>query len=186
MINLCFKTTKLADVISCLDSYRRLVARVDRTLDRVRSRYPDDIACTKGCDCGCRNISIFPLEAIAVVMAVWRLPAETAAAVRRRAATHSMWDCPLHAAKTCQIYPFRPMICRTHGFPLSTVFNGRPSIGCCRRNFKNGPPIPHDAVIDLDRINSSLRAINAAITGRLSLQVPARLPISAAVLIEFR
>ena len=63
-MNLRFKTTILTDVSSCLESYRRLVDRVDRMLDGVRSRYPDDIACAKGCDCGCRNISIFPVEAL--------------------------------------------------------------------------------------------------------------------------
>jgi Fe-S-cluster containining protein len=186
MMNLRFKTTITADVNSCLEPYRRLVARVDRMLDGVRSRYPDDIACARGCDCGCRNISIFPVEALSVAMASLNLPTATAAAVRRRAATPSMWDCPLHTEKTCQIYPFRPMICRTHGFPLRTFFNGQPSIGCCRQNFKNETQIPQDAIIDLDRINSSLRAINAAITGRLGLQGLARPSISAAVLIEFR
>ena len=185
-MNLRSTTTILTDVNSCLESYRRLVDRVDRMLDGVRSRYPNDIACAKGCDCGCRNLSIFPVEALSVAMALSDLPASTAADIRQRALTHSMWDCPLQEEKACEIYPFRPMICRTHGFPLRTFFNGRPSIGCCRRNFKNGPPIPNDAIIDLDRINKSLRAVNAAITGQLGQQVPARLSISAAALIELR
>ena len=181
-----FKTKTAAEINSCLNSYRDLLARVDRRLDDVRSRYPSEIACRKGCDCGCRNLSIFPIEALSVAMAIRDLPAGAADDIRQRACGHSQWDCPLHEKGACRLYPFRPIICRTHGFPLQTLFNGRPSIGFCRHNFKNRrSAVPHDAIIDLDGINSSLRAVNAALTGLHAFQVPDRLSISAAVLLEF-
>lgn len=171
---------------NCLRPYRDLLARVDRLLDDVRCKYPADIACRKGCDCGCRNLSIFPIEALSIFMAMQELPAEAAAAIRQRAAAHSIWNCPLLEDRACGLYPFRPMICRTHGFALQTIYNGRRSIGCCRRNFKNRPDIPQDAVLDLDWINNSLRAVNAALVQHLTRQMPARLSIAAAVHLRLR
>jgi Fe-S-cluster containining protein len=171
---------------SCLKPYRDLVARVDRLLDDVRCKYPADIVCHKGCDCGCRNLSIFPIEALSIFMAIRELPANAAAAVRQRAETHTIWDCPLLEDRACGLYPYRPIICRTHGLPLQTIYNGRPSIGYCRRNFENRSAIPRDAVIDLDWINNSLRAVNAALVQHLTRQMPARLSIAAAVHLRLR
>ncbi|MBW2432251.1 MAG: YkgJ family cysteine cluster protein [Deltaproteobacteria bacterium] len=175
-----------APIHDCLSAYRDLVARVDRLLGDVRCRYPADIACHKGCDCGCRNLSIFPIEALSIWLAIRELPAKTATIIRQRAAANTIWDCPLLEDRACGLYPFRPIICRTHGLPLQTIYNGRPSVGYCRRNFKNRPAIPPDAVIDLDWINDSLRAVNAALAPHIPRQMPVRLSIAAAVLLRFR
>ncbi|MGD8961081.1 MAG: hypothetical protein PVH43_01130 [Desulfobacterales bacterium] len=66
---------------SCLKPYRDLVARVDRLLGDLRFKYPADIACHKGCDCGCRNLSIFPIEALSIFMAIRQLATKAAAAI---------------------------------------------------------------------------------------------------------
>jgi hypothetical protein len=84
-----------SQIHDCLSSYRDLVARVDRLIGDVRCRYPADIACHRGCDCGCRNLSIFPIEALSIWLAIRELPAETAAIIRQRAAASKIWDCPL-------------------------------------------------------------------------------------------
>lgn len=170
----------------CLKPYRELVAKVDRVLDDVRRKYPSDIACHKGCDCGCRNLSIFPIEALSIFMAIRQMPPKAAAAFLQRTEAHRFQDCPLLQDRTCGLYPFRPIICRTHGLPLQTIYRGRPSIGYCRRNFINRPAIPRDAVIDLDRINNALRTVNAALAQHLSRQMPARLSIQAAVQLRLR
>lgn len=171
---------------SCLKPYRDLVARVNRLLGDLRLKYPADIACHKGCDCGCRNLSIFPIEALSIFMAIRQLPTKAAAAIRQRAKANSIWDCPLFEDRACVLYPYRPIICRTHGLPLQTIYNGRPSIGYCRHNFQNRPAIPPDAVIDLDSINNSLRAVNAALALHLARQMPARLSIAATVHLSLR
>lgn len=170
----------------CLKPYRELVAIVDRLLDDVRRKYPSDIACHKGCNCGCRNLSIFPIEALSIFMAIRQMPPKAAAAILQRTEAHRFQDCPLLQDRTCGLYPFRPIICRTHGLPLQTIYRGRPSIGYCRRNFVNRPAIPRDAVIDLDWINNALRTVNAALAQHLSRQMPARLSIQAAVQLRLR
>ena len=172
----------------CLTPYRELVFDVDRHLERIQRRYARQIACHKGCACGCRNLSISSMEALSLAGAVQDLPRETAAKIKVRAAAVSFWECPLLEEQACRLYPFRPMICRTHGFPLQTIFNGRSSIGRCRRNFKNISSIPGDAVIDLDKINLTLRAINTSVMDKTAhvLQLPDRLTISEAIQLEIR
>ncbi len=169
----------------CLIPYGDLLAAVDRTIDRIRRRYSVHIACRKGCACGCRNLTIFPVEALSLIRALQDLPAAAAARIRKRAAAARVWDCPLHEDRACSLYPFRPLICRTHGFPLQTIYNQRLSIGYCRHNFKNMPSIPADAVVDLDQINGALRAINASAVNEVAsvLQLPERLSIAEAVLL---
>ena len=169
----------------CLIPYRDLLNRVDRLLCRIRRRYSAQIACHKGCACGCRNLSIFPIEALSLANALQDLPAGTAAGMRKRAATASFWDCPLLEDRVCNLYAFRPLICRTHGFALQTIYHQQLSIAHCRHNFKNMSPIPDDAVIDLDHINGALRAINSSAVSEMLhiLQLPDRLSIADALLL---
>ena len=172
----------------CLTPYRELVSDVDRHLNRIQHRYAGHIACHMGCACGCRNLSISFMEALSLANAVQDLPRETAAKIKMRAAAVSFWECPLLEERACRLYPFRPMICRTHGFPLQTIFNGRSSIGHCRHNFKNISSIPEDAVIDLDKINRMLRAINTSVMDKSAhvMPLPDRLTISEAIQLEIR
>ena len=165
--------------------YRELLMRVDRLLYHIRRRYAAQIACHKGCGCGCRNLSIFPIEALSLANALQDLPAEAAGRIRKRAATASFGDCPLLEDRACNLYMFRPVICRTHGFALQTIYNERLSIGYCRHNFKNMSPIPDDAVIDLESINGALRTINASAVSEMAhvLQLPDRLSIAEALLL---
>jgi len=169
----------------CLVPYRDLLTTVDRLLYRIRHRYSAQIACHKGCACGCRNLSIFPIEALSLANALQDLPAGTVAGMRKRAAAASFWDCPLLEDRACNLYAFRPLICRTHGFALQTIYNQQLSIGHCRHNFKNMSPIPDDAVIDLDHINGALRAINSSAVSEMphALQLPDRLSIADALLL---
>ena len=179
-----FKLNGAVDINKHLMNYRDLLARVDQLLDCVQRQYSSQILCHKGCDCGCRNLSVFPIEALFLVNAIQDLPEESGAKIRQRAALASFWDCPLQENRACSLYTFRPIICRTHGFPLLTHYKGQPSIGYCRNNFKDMSVIPDDAIIDLDNINRALRAINSSIVGELAhvMQLPERLSIAEAVL----
>lgn len=169
----------------CLIPYRDLLTTIDQRLDCIRRRYSAQIACHKGCNCGCRNLSIFPIESLSLARAMQDLPAGTAARIRKRAANASVWECPLLEDRACKLYAFRPVICRTHGFPLQTIYNQQLSIGHCRHNFKNMASIPDDAVIDLDRINGALRTINASAVSEMThvLQLQDRLTIAESLLL---
>ena len=183
--NKMMKSGRKSHLNECLIPYRELLTAVDRLLDRIRQRYPAQIACRKGCACGCRNLSIFPIEALSLNHALEKLPPGTAAAIRERAATVSFWDCPLLEDRACILYAFRPLICITHGFPMQTIYHHQVSIGHCRHNFKNISTIPDDAIIDLDHINAALRTINASAVREMTgnRQLPGRLSIAEALLL---
>ncbi len=180
------KLKPTGDINKSLMVYRRLVVRVDRMVHYIRRKYSVHIACHKGCACGCRNLSILPIEALSLYGALQDLPWPLIATIRKRAAAVSIWDCPLQRKGACSLYAFRPIICRTYGYPLLTHYQGRSSIGYCRHNFKKMPSIPADAVIDLEKINGRLRVINASALGEADriLQLPDRLSISKAIMLE--
>ncbi len=171
------------DINKSLLNYRHLLAGVDQLLGSIQRKYSDHIVCHKGCGCGCRNISIFPVEALSLAVALQALPEAVIAKFRSRAASASFWDCPLLEDRACSMYAFRPIICRTHGFPLQTIYKERSSIGYCRYNFKDMSSIPDDAIIDLGSINDTLRGINAAAVDELAhiLKLSDRLSIAEAV-----
>jgi Fe-S-cluster containining protein len=68
----------------------------------------------------------------------------------------------------CQIYPFRPMICRTHGLPLVSWHEETdpPGYGVmfCEQNFTAADDIDFgsDTTLNMDTVNEKLARINIA------------------------
>jgi len=84
------------------------------------------------------------------------------------------------------MYGSRLVICRTHGLPMLSEYRGIRSIGFCQKNFQNIDPIPEDAVIDLDRINHTLAAVNCMFMDELTagMRLTDRLFIAKALLLD--
>jgi Fe-S-cluster containining protein len=172
----------------CFDlaNYRALTARVDDLCNRIVAEYGDSLACAEGCDCCCRHISIFPVEAAAMAMALLDLSAEEGARIRGLARLASSDVCPLLENGRCLLYTARPIICRTHGFPM--LSGGRSGkIDYCPKNFTGSSSFPADYVLDLDLLNTTLAAINAVFTassGFSHWSGRERLTIAEALLLE--
>jgi Fe-S-cluster containining protein len=145
-----------------LENYRALLARVDEMCGQTAKRFDSRISCRPGCDACCRHLSVFAVEAAALHRALCLLPEQSAVFIRQ-AASVSPPDapCPLLHGGLCLLYQARPIICRTHGLPLLVNRDGASGIDFCPENFHGVPSIPGSAVIDLDRLNSTLAAINA-------------------------
>jgi Fe-S-cluster containining protein len=69
--------------------------------------------------------------------------------------------CPFLLDDRCLVYDARPVICRTHGYPL--LVEGK--IDFCPRNFAALRTIESDFILDLDALNTRLARINIAFTG---------------------
>jgi len=147
-----------------LHNYRNLAARVDALCCRIAREYMDCLACREGCDDCCRHISIFPVEAAALSMGLRELPKDEGARIRELARAASANACPLLENGRCLLYAARPIICRTHGFPLLADREEAKAIDFCPKNFIGTSSFPAAAVIDLDRLNTTLAAINAVFT----------------------
>lgn len=145
-----------------LENYLALLSRVDELCGHTAERFKTQISCRPGCDACCRHLSIFAVEAAALKQALGALAEPDASLIRAAAeSTGPEAPCPLLHGRLCLLYQARPIICRTHGLPLLVSRDGESGVDFCPENFRGLSSIPGSAVIDLDRLNSALAAINA-------------------------
>ncbi len=155
------------------EQYQRLVARVDTFGQAIRQRYPTQITCHAGCDgCCYQQLTVFPVEAHHLAQAVAALTPEVRQHLLVRLQQADPWrlvdtplPCVLLEHGRCSLYDHRPLICRIHGFPVSSPMIERPDGGqrdCCPLNFADVPlqDIVPQAVYNLDLVNQILAAIN--------------------------
>lgn len=145
-----------------LENYLALVQRVDELCSATHSQFEEEISCRPGCDACCRHLSIFAVEGAALREALSALPPPEAAELLEAAsAATPEGPCPLLRNGLCRLYEARPIICRTHGLPLLVNRDGESGVDFCPENFTGLDKIPGSAVIDLERLNSILTAVNA-------------------------
>jgi len=171
-----------------LENYRTLVARVDALSQRITDEFNDRIACRRGCDACCRHLSLFWVEGVALAQALEGLPEAAAERIRERARQAAAdGPCPLLEEGACLLYAARPIICRTHGLPLLTGGGMERRIDYCPENFRGVESLPAGAVIDLERLNTMLTAVNALFISEVfhgQLPGQERLAIAEALLLE--
>ncbi|MDA8134134.1 MAG: YkgJ family cysteine cluster protein [Desulfobacteraceae bacterium] len=165
-----------------LKDYQALVKRVDVHIAGIQKIFPDRIACKKGCDRCCRSLTLFPVEAFSLSYAHGRLPEDIKAKIGLNL---EKAGCPLLIDRECVLYPFRPIICRTHGYPIYMEKRGRRLIDFCPDNFKDVASFPKETLLHLDQLNTLLTAINRQFIGAIETDPPLldRIPISEAIFI---
>lgn len=146
-----------------IDHYRDLLKKIDGFCRAVHEALPGAMVCRKGCDACCRHLSVFPVEAVTLRLALDEAAPDIRDRIRKKA--HDALDdpdgpCPLLDGSICLLYPARPIICRTHGYPI-LVDQGRGKIlDHCPLNFTDGLEIPRKHILDLDTLNLTLAAVN--------------------------
>lgn len=142
-----------------LDNYRKLIDRVEDRCRSIQDAHADQLRCRPGCASCCLSISIFPVEASHILQWIreTRDPffTESGREFRFRSGI-----CPMLHENICRIYPVRPLICRTHGYPMLTRESGEAVVSCCPMNFTEVSVIPSSALIDLDLLTRTLVAVN--------------------------
>lgn len=170
--------------MEALTSYRQLVAKVDAHWARSAGLLGARLHCAPGCcDCCRQHISVFPVEAVNIALALDALPGGKADALRRRAArAPADGPCPLlDDDGRCALYAVRPIICRTQGLPLLIATDTEDQVAACPKNEVAGEPLPADAVVDLERLNRILAAVNRLFVQSVMPRAPERIPIAAAL-----
>jgi len=149
------------NIYQALDNYRRLLAKTDERCREILKNYAGHIRCKKGCAVCCRHISVFPVEAAFMRFAVKALPQSAADHIRKKArAASPEGECPLLEDGLCLLYDSRPIICRTHGFPIFFIQDGNQQVDVCPLNFEGVSSLSGQAAIDLERLNQTLSLIN--------------------------
>jgi len=141
-----------------LKNYDNLLKRVDTHIKKVEKNYSDEIVCKKGCDTCCRFLNVFPVEAFALSAAFLGMNKSCQKIVM--AGLEDKTNCPLLINNKCVLYEARPIICRTHGYPLYFEKDGETLVDFCPKNFKGVTSFTRDALFDLDQLNRLLAAIN--------------------------
>ena len=174
--------------LECLHNYRNLVEKVNSLCQKIEAEYYEQLACRKGCDGCCLHFSLFWVEALSLAVALHELPESQVEHLRGKARAASPdGPCPLLENGACLLYAARPIICRTHGLPILTTEDDKPTVDFCPKNFRGIGSLPGHAVIDLDRLNTLLTAINANCVAEFFQGKPAisdRLTIAEALLLD--
>ncbi len=150
-----------SEVARLIQLYWELRDQTDRTIQILLDIHSDQITCQQQCcDC-CTNLTVFPVEFFAIL---WEL--------RARGVTRVTFDeaasCGYLMDRLCQIYPQRPLICRTHGLPIvflnDEVEPAERSVSFCPLNFAESDPdqleFGVENTLDIDELNSKFFEIN--------------------------
>ncbi len=170
-----------------LVNYYALLDKVDDLCRKTIDKHRKDISCRPGCAACCRHLTIFPVEGFALAESLAELSPGEIESIRNQARSSAPSDsCPLLADDRCLLYEARPIICRTHGLPILFSSGEQQQVDCCPLNFQGVESLPGDAVIDLERVNSLLTAINGHFLANAAnyITVPERLTIAEALLLE--
>lgn len=90
------------------------------------------------------------------------LPETEAKEIGRHVIEHATDErCPLLLNHNCLLYEARPIICRTHGLPIIYTIDGERKSDCCPRNLTEAESVSGKNVIDLDKLNPLLVAVNS-------------------------
>ena len=165
-----------------LKSYYDLLNRVDDKNRHVEKKYPGKIACKKGCDSCCKFLTLFSVEAFSLSKSFIKLPLSTQELIFKKVEKNEN-ACPLLIKGTCALYSNRPIICRTHGYPIYLEKGNEIQIDFCPKNFKRITSFPKDVLLSIERLNSALVAINHHFLEFIETNppLPERIPVSEAI-----
>ncbi|MEI6141620.1 MAG: hypothetical protein WCP85_20275 [Mariniphaga sp.] len=134
---------------------RKQIDKISKSLDKIHKQH---LNCKMGCDLCCMAISVFPIEfyAIKEELDLSKLP--------DLPLPQNEIDCRYLVDHSCEIYPSRPVICRTHGLPLlyMSLDADEYELSCCELNFTDFDfeDFDEENTFPMDRINSQLYAMN--------------------------
>lgn len=144
-----------------IDEYRSLRSRIDEKIRRLEGLHGTDITCHPGCAACCVNLTVFPVEFFAILEDL-----KETYTLRKGLLFDESAPCGFLHEGLCQIYQFRPIICRTHGMPILFLNDSQEEpaweVSFCELNFQNrtGIEFTDDALLDIETINAELNSIN--------------------------
>jgi len=98
-----------------IENYLALRNEIDTQTEALWNQHQSNMACKKGCDQCCLNFDVFPIEFEAIKQQV---QAEYPEVLERSVPDEETEKCVFLTNHQCSFYDARPIICRTHGFPL--------------------------------------------------------------------
>ena len=148
--------------------YDALVAKLDAFSQRVEHAQREWLTCRRGCDQCCRQSrSAFAVELEQIRKYVAEQSTEFRTDLKRRLNSQDVQAGErcifLNEEGSCDVYPVRPIICRTHGPAVQMAEQG---LVWCELNFAELNPqdvadlVPDGSVLDVNLVNQMLALIN--------------------------
>jgi uncharacterized protein len=141
-----------------IEAYLTLRAEISLLCDKLHEQHKSFTLCANGCDACCLDFSVFPVEFFAVLHQIQS--SDTKVSFNETNGE----KCALLNAHSCSIYPFRPVICRSHGLPLLYMdAEGEEwQLSFCELNFTEAPEdlFDFENTYPQDTFNSRLFLIN--------------------------
>lgn len=169
-----------------LENYKRLLGKIDTKFADIVSRQGVHMRCASGCSTCCmRGLTVAAVEAAHI-----RARLAEDQAMRERVQTAAGQGGPmgcefLDKQGACTIYDVRPVVCRSHGVPLTVKLDTDADAWrqYCPLNFEgiDVESLPELDTMNLDTLNTLLSLINRQLVGdgpseRLPLTPRAMLP----------
>ena len=173
---------------SLLENYTLLTTRIDALCDAIAASLGEQITCSAGCSSCCTAITVFPVEAAAMRHALAARTEQNAEEIRRHITQHAEDErCPLLYHHHCLLYEARPIICRTHGLPIIYTADDQRKSDCCPHNLTDFESLPGTSVVDLDKLNHLLVAVNSLYLSQSNCsESPERLTIAEVITLKPR
>lgn len=154
---------------NAIDGYYEFRKVTDVNCTRLAKMHGHQITCKKGCSSCCVNLSVFPVEFEAIREEMKKDGFDISSVTFDENAT-----CGFLKNDLCQIYKYRPVICRTHGLPIVFLNDDNPSeifkeVSFCELNFNNfdedddedgGLIFNDENTMDIDELNTAFFKIN--------------------------
>ncbi len=145
--------------------YRELLKKIDEKGAELSALHGSSLRCGLGCHSCCKpDLTIFPVEAEHIQSFLAENPAKAKAAAENEVSKpFGGQRCSfLDAQGACIIYEARPVVCRTHGFPLEIKEDSRKYRDACPLNFEEQSlaDLPAHSVFNLQLLNTLLGLID--------------------------
>jgi uncharacterized protein len=115
-----------------IDNYLKVREKIDANCSQLWKLHKNNMVCSVGCSSCCQAFKILPVE----FFAIEELLKNESVKINRN---YKADECKFLIDNCCSIYQHRPIICRTHGFPLVRVndMDDTFEISFCHLNFKS-------------------------------------------------
>ncbi len=130
--------------------YNSLLASLDSYVSRLYEKYSDQIKCRRGCSSCCIIESVFPIEAWNIYLKIKGEPSLMDEIDRKPE------QCIFLKDDVCLIYDVRPLICRSHGYPIF-IEN---KTDYCPLNFTDIENLDSGYILNLEALNRGIAAAN--------------------------
>lgn len=145
--------------------YQALLRQLNLKSEQLTGLHSSKMRCAKACHSCCQpELSVSAVEAEHIKSWIANQPGllDKLQALAKNNPWQNSRCAFLDAEGACSIYEARPVICRSHGFPIRFVADDKVMTDVCPLNF-DGESIENlaaDAVIDIDKLNTLLAVIN--------------------------